>query len=59
KMLRGSTFYMPVSNAEKAVVHATMARDFHGTGHWHYCANGHPFAIGEDGRRLLDIKRSL
>ncbi|WPG98204.1 Hypothetical protein R9X50_00099100 [Acrodontium crateriforme] len=34
KMLRDSTFYMPVSNEEKAAVYAAMARDFRGTGHW-------------------------
>lgn len=49
KTLRGSTFYMPVSNEEKAAVYAAMARDFRGTGHWHYCENGHPFTIGECG----------
>ena len=49
KMLRDSTFYMPVSNEEKAAVYAAMARDFRGTGHWYYCVNGHPFTIGECG----------
>jgi hypothetical protein len=48
-MLRHSTFYMPVSNEEKAAVYAAMARDFRGTGHWYYCENGHPFTIGECG----------
>ena len=47
KMLRDSTFYMPVSNEEKAAVYAAMAHDFRGTGHWYYCENGHPFIIGE------------
>ncbi|KAH6668504.1 AAA domain-containing protein [Halenospora varia] len=49
KMLRSSTFYMPVSSEEMAVVYAAMSRDFRGTGHWYYCANGHPFTIGECG----------
>lgn len=49
KMLRGSTFYLPVSNEEKAAVYAAMARDFRGTGHWYYCENGHPFTVGECG----------
>lgn len=49
KMLRGSTFYLPVSNEEKAAVFAAMAQDFRGTGHWYYCENGHPFTIGECG----------
>jgi len=48
-MLRDSTFYMPVSNEEKAAVYAAMAHDFRGTGHWYYCENGHPFTIGECG----------
>ena len=33
KMLRDSTFYMPVSNEEKAAVYAAMTHDFRGTGH--------------------------
>lgn len=49
KMLRGSTFYLPVTNDEKAAVYAAMARDFRGTGHWYYCENGHPFTVGECG----------
>ena len=49
KMLRDSTFYMPVSNEEKAAVYAAMAHDFRGTGHWYYCENGHPFTVGECG----------
>lgn len=49
KMLRESTFYMPVSNDEKAAVYQAMAREFSGTGHWYYCANGHPFTVGECG----------
>lgn len=49
KMLRDSTFYMPVSNEEKAAVYAAMALGFSGTGHWYYCENGHPFTIGECG----------
>ena len=49
KMLRGDTFYLPVSNAEKAAVYAAMAKDFRGTGHWYYCVNGHPFTVGECG----------
>ena len=49
KMLRDSTFYVPVSNEEKAAVYAAMAHDFRGTGHWYYCENRHPFTIGECG----------
>jgi len=49
KMLRESTFYLPVSNEEKAAVCAAIARSFSGTGHWYYCENGHPLTIGECG----------
>jgi hypothetical protein len=49
QMLRDATFYMPVSNEEKAAVYAAMSRDFRGTGHWYYCVNGHPFTVGECG----------
>lgn len=52
KMMRGSTFYMSVSNEEKAAVYAAMANDFRGTGHWYYCENGHPFTIGECGMAM-------
>ncbi len=48
-MLRDATFYAPVTNAEKAAVYAAMAQSFQGTGHWYYCANGHPFIVGECG----------
>ncbi|KAE8446008.1 hypothetical protein EG329_012647 [Mollisiaceae sp. DMI_Dod_QoI] len=48
-MLRDSTFYLPVTNEEKAAVYAAMARSFTGTGHWYYCKNGHPFTVGECG----------
>ena len=49
KMLRDSTFYATVTNEEKAAVYAAMANELRGTGHWYYCANGHPFTIGECG----------
>ncbi|KAL2862412.1 uncharacterized protein BJX67DRAFT_297384 [Aspergillus lucknowensis] len=48
-MLRGSTFYAPVTNEERLAVLAAMAQEFRGTGHWYYCENGHPFTIGECG----------
>ncbi|EEP82922.1 predicted protein [Uncinocarpus reesii 1704] len=49
KMLRSSTVYLPVTNAERAAVYAAMALELQGTGHWYYCVNGHPFTIGECG----------
>ncbi|KAL4779073.1 hypothetical protein BJX76DRAFT_365548 [Aspergillus varians] len=51
-MLRGATFYAPVSNEERLAVLGAMAREFRGTGHWYYCANGHPFTIGECGAAM-------
>ena len=49
KVLRDATFYAPVTNLEKAAVYAAMAQSFQGTGHWYYCANGHPFTVGDCG----------
>ncbi|KAJ5910118.1 hypothetical protein N7504_004761 [Penicillium tannophilum] len=37
-MLRGATFYTPVTNAERLAILAAMATEFRGTGHWYYCA---------------------
>ncbi|PYI09577.1 P-loop containing nucleoside triphosphate hydrolase protein [Aspergillus sclerotiicarbonarius CBS 121057] len=51
-MLRGSTFYSAVSSEERRAVIAAMARELHGTGHWYYCPNGHPFTIGECGHAM-------
>ena len=48
-MLRESTFYAPVSSEERMAVLQAMATEFRGAGHWYYCANGHPFTIGECG----------
>ena len=55
KMLRG-VFYEPVTNAEKAAVYAAMAQNFQGTGHWYYCANGHPFTVGECGMPMVEAR---
>ncbi|MCJ1475096.1 hypothetical protein MMC13_003756 [Lambiella insularis] len=49
RMVRGDTFYAPVTNAEKAAVYAAMTQEFSGTGHWYNCVNGHPFTVGECG----------
>ena len=48
-MLRDATFYAPVTNMEMAAVYAAIAQSFQGTGHWYYCANGHPFTVGDCG----------
>ncbi|RAH66593.1 putative NF-X1 finger and helicase domain protein [Aspergillus aculeatinus CBS 121060] len=52
KMLRGATFYTPVTNEERMAVIAAMEQEFRGTGHWYYCRNGHPFTIGECGMAM-------
>lgn len=39
-MLRGSTFYLPVTNEETLGVLKAMSRQFSGTGHWYTCQNG-------------------
>lgn len=49
KMLRGGTFYTPVTSEERMAVVAAMAGEFRGTGHWYRCENNHPFTIGECG----------
>ncbi|KAF2434363.1 hypothetical protein EJ08DRAFT_513978 [Tothia fuscella] len=49
KILNGGTFYSVVTSKEMREVIAAMATEFRGTGHWYYCANGHPFTIGECG----------
>ena len=49
KMLRESTFYAPITSEERMAVIQAMATEFHGSGHWYYCENGHPFTIGECG----------
>ncbi|OMP88721.1 NFX1-type zinc finger-containing protein 1 [Diplodia seriata] len=50
KMLRQeSTFFAVVTSEERRAVLAAMAAEFRGTGHWYYCANGHPFTVGECG----------
>ncbi|KAE8358023.1 hypothetical protein BDV27DRAFT_169851 [Aspergillus caelatus] len=49
KMLRGGTFYTPVTSEERMAVVAAMAREFRGTGHWYRCENNHPFTIGDCG----------
>ncbi|KAL0261608.1 hypothetical protein SLS55_003038 [Diplodia seriata] len=49
KMLRDSTFFAVVTSEERRAVLAAMAAEFRGTSHWYYCANGHPFTVGECG----------
>jgi hypothetical protein len=46
-MLRDSTFYILVSNKEKAAVYTAIAHDFRGTRHWYYYKNSHLFTIRE------------
>ena len=48
-ILNRNTFYAPVTNEEKAAIYTAMASEFSGTGHGHYCEQGHPFTVGECG----------
>lgn len=48
-LLNGGVFYRPVTTDELRAVLAAMSREFSGTGHWYYCARGHPFTVGECG----------
>ncbi|KAI3401213.1 hypothetical protein diail_11919 [Diaporthe ilicicola] len=48
-VLNGGVFYCPVTSDEMRAVYAAMAREFHGTGHWYTCEQGHPFTVGECG----------
>lgn len=48
-VLNGGVFYRPVTTDEMRAVYAAMAREFHGTGHWYTCEQGHPFTVGECG----------
>ena len=52
KMLCDSTFYVLKMNLEKAAVYAIMVQSFQDMGHWYYCANGHPFTVGECGMSM-------
>ena len=49
RMLNGGVFYASISTAEKRAVYLAMSTELHGSGHWYYCVNGHPFTIGECG----------
>ncbi|KAI1908527.1 hypothetical protein LOZ61_003787 [Ophidiomyces ophidiicola] len=55
-MLRESTFYLPVTNKERAEVYNAMALELRGTGHWYYCENRHPFTIGECGMPMEEAR---
>ena len=35
-------FYQAVSSDERKAILVAMQGEFHGTGHWYYCRNGHP-----------------
>jgi len=47
-----SHFYQAVSMEERKAIVQAMNADFHGTGHWYTCRNGHPFSVGECGRPM-------
>lgn len=45
------TLYLPMTEAEKRMVHMAMTEGdyFGGNGHWYVCPNNHPYFIGECG----------
>ncbi|PYH49757.1 uncharacterized protein BP01DRAFT_331171 [Aspergillus saccharolyticus JOP 1030-1] len=56
KTINDGTFYALVTSEEKRQVYRAMAEQFGGTGHWYYCANNHPFAIGECGLPMEEAR---
>ncbi|KAJ0272032.1 hypothetical protein COL940_010670 [Colletotrichum noveboracense] len=52
RMLHDGVLYSDVSNDELRSVYKAMSKEFGGTGHWYYCANMHPFTIGECGMAM-------
>ncbi|KAJ3056647.1 hypothetical protein HK097_005321 [Rhizophlyctis rosea] len=49
KKARLDTFYQAVDQAEKLEIIRAMQSEFHGSGHWYQCPNGHTYTIGECG----------
>lgn len=49
---RDSTFYQKVSMEELRTIKIAMQAEFHGSGHWYRCANGHSYSIGECGMAM-------
>ncbi|GLA58227.1 hypothetical protein AtubIFM54640_007373 [Aspergillus tubingensis] len=56
RLVKGGTFYSCVTSEERRQVYQAMAAQFNGTGHWYYCENGHPFAVGECGMPMEESR---
>ncbi|CAG8458390.1 7466_t:CDS:10 [Acaulospora morrowiae] len=41
-----------LSREEKLMIHNAMSGEFHGSGHWYQCPNGHVYTIGECGMAM-------
>ncbi|KAI8293270.1 Helicase required for RNAi-mediated heterochromatin assembly 1 [Colletotrichum sp. SAR 10_98] len=52
RMLHDGVFYSDIPNDELRSVYKAMSKEFGGTGHWYYCANMHPFTVGECGMAM-------
>ncbi|KAK6347980.1 hypothetical protein TWF718_005800 [Orbilia javanica] len=49
RAVNSQAFYSQVTSEEEVMIVRAMAEEFHGSGRWYYCTNGHPFTIGECG----------
>jgi uncharacterized protein YaiE (UPF0345 family) len=49
---RSETFYQTVSMEEMKAIKTAMQAEFHGSGHWYRCVNGHSYSIGECGMAM-------
>ncbi|GKZ52916.1 hypothetical protein AnigIFM49718_003568 [Aspergillus niger] len=56
RLVNGGTFYSCVTSEERRQVYQAMAAQFNGTGHWYYCENNHPFAVGECGMPMEESR---
>ncbi|KAH0611312.1 uncharacterized protein H6S33_010577 [Morchella sextelata] len=59
KQLSGGTFYQDITDQEMETVVRAMKGSLRfefSTGRWYYCQNGHPFAVGDCGRPMVEVK---
>ncbi|SPQ99174.1 unnamed protein product (mitochondrion) [Plasmodiophora brassicae] len=53
RIVVGDVFYQRVPEEEQRMVfHAMQQQEFHGTGHWYRCPNGHMYTVGECGMAM-------
>ncbi|KAK6501312.1 hypothetical protein TWF481_009153 [Arthrobotrys musiformis] len=56
RSVNGEVFYAKVTSDEEVMIVRAMAQDLSGSGHWYYCVNGHPFAIGDCGMPMQSAR---